>query len=232
MRSSRVLVIVAALTMVACGGGDDPTVGGEAPGDDDAAATTTAPPVDRDDDDLSALLEQGSEVRARVTYRITDADGSTEEITFSQDPPRFAFISDEGKFIVDGDDVVACGGGECTRFPAEMGTQMAAGMMGAITAPLLGMQEAARSGTPFGAGTDRREIAGRSAVCTTLEAGRFPGVTEEGSATFCADAELGVMLLWEVEHEGEVNRLEVIDLDDPRPDDFEPDSEPQTMPGG
>ncbi len=233
MRSKYLLLaLVATLVIGACGADEDPTIGG-----DPEATTTTAPdaaPPDGgdEDEDLSALLAQAAEVRVRITYRATSGGEAGEEFTLSQDPPRFALLTDDGKFIVDGDDVVACSDGECMRFPPGMGEQMATGMLGAFTGPVLGLQEAARTGAPWGAATERRQVAGRSALCLRVEPGRIPGVTEQGTATLCADADLGVMLLWELDHEGEVERLEAVEIGDPRDDDFEPDSEPQSMPGG
>ena len=104
------LALMAALFLVvgsACGGDDDDDSGGNSPtatdsadgGDDDGDETPTDGDDSSDDDIFSQLDELTGEldsVIGRISYDITDSDGSVSSMTFYAKPPNSRFDTADG----------------------------------------------------------------------------------------------------------------------------------------
>lgn len=204
--------LAVALVTAACGDGDGDDVTTEAAGD------------------FSALVEEASEARIRVTYTNDDGD----EITFSQDPPKQAILTAEARVITTADVTIVCTGEEtdapqCFEIEGtgEESGGLVSGLLGGFAAPFFAFTSLADERLAD-VETSEREIAGRTAICAEVQAtGVLPGVDLEGEATYCIDADTGALLLSEATTaDGETQRFEATDVGDPRPEDFEPPVEP------
>lgn len=227
--STRLLAIVAGIMLVAaaCNGGDDDTEA-QAEGEADIEAEAG--------DGFGALVQQAEQATVRVTYR-TDTG---EEITFSQDPPESAIIAEGAHMITSGESFIFCSSEAdegCFEFEGlAQGEAFAGNFIAGIAAPFFAFQQLG-AGQLGDVDTSEREIAGRAAQCATVDADAgVPGVTLEGSATYCVDVETGALLLAETTSgEGETTTFEAIEVGEPEPGDFEPASPPQNfgdLPGG
>ena len=242
----RLFVLFAALVLfvpAACGGDDD-----DATATDEAQEEEVTPEDEATDegeteeeeegssagDEFAAAIEQADEATIKVTYEVTGENQEPQEFTIAQDPPKFALQAETGLLIDDGERFISCEpseGGQCIELPREGTEGMAASILGAFAAPFLAFQQAADSELTGYEVTGDEEIAGRDAICATIDASELPGSTESGSATSCVDAETGILLLFEGEGGGDTGRIEAVEVSQPTDEDFEPTSEPMSIGG-
>ena len=242
----RLFVLFTALVLfvpAACGGDDDDTASTDETEED---VTTTADDggdeeeeesEDEDSgggDEFAQAIERAEEATIKVTYEVTGDNQDPQEFTIAQDPPKFALQAETGLLIDDGERFISCDaseGGQCIELPREGTEGMAESILGAFAAPFLAFQQAAGDGMSGYEVTGSEEIAGRDALCATIDASELPGSTESGSATSCIDEETGVLLLFEGEGAGDTGRIEAIEVSEPTDEDFEPTSEPMSIGG-
>ena len=245
----RLFVLFAALVLfvpAACGGDDDDTASDEETEEttstEEEASTDEGEEGDEeseeessgDGDDFSAALEQAGEATIKVTYEVTGENQDPQQFTIAQDPPKFALQAETGLLIDDGERFISCDaseGGQCIELPREGTEGMAESILGAFAAPFLAFQQAADSDALGYEVTGSEEIAGRDAICATIDASELPGSSETGSATSCVDEETGILLLFEGEGAGDTGRIEAIEVSEPTDEDFEPTSEPMSIGG-
>ena len=247
--SRRLFVLLAAIALLvaACGGGDDDV---SVDGDADGTTTQLAEPSDDEGDDSEGdegdegddesddvfgdALDNATDAKVKVTYRVTNEGQDDQEFTIAQDPPKFALQADTGLLIDDGESFYTCDateGGQCIELPREGSEGMTQNLLGAFAAPFLAFQNAAEGDISGYDVTGDEEIAGRDAVCATIDAGEIPGVTDSGSATSCVDKETGIMLRFEGEGTSDTGKIEAIEFGEPSDEDFEPTSEPMSIGG-
>jgi len=245
----RLFVLFAALALfvpvAACGGDDDDTSA-----DETEEESTTDDEVDDEEeaddeeeeesagggDDFADALERAADATIKVTYEITDGGEDADEFTIAQDPPRFALTSQDTLLIDDGERLITCEtseDGQCVELPREGSGGMAQSILSGFAAPFVAFQAAATAGIAAYEVTGEDEIAGRDAVCATIEASELPGSSQSGSLRSCIDKETGILLLFEGEDEsgGETTRIEAVDVGEPTDDDFEPTSDPISVGG-
>jgi hypothetical protein len=223
-----IAVLTLATALVACGSSksDD-----ESKATSDKTTTTeksSSPDSGSGADDFGSLAERGGKATARITYR--DADGT--EFTLSQDPPKQALISKEGKFISDGEHTVICtgSGNDAQCFEMAQGTDenQIGSFLGAFAAPFEMIKSLDQNAvTAKGVDTSSETIAGRKATCATFDSSKLAGSTGTGTEKVCVDKKTGVLL--KVESDGKT-QLEATDIGEPKSDDFEPTTTPQTVP--
>lgn len=237
------LVFSAVLTLGLAGCGD----GGTTTTADPTTADTTAPATDGQDeateddatyeqseadDAMAAESFTGPSEPVRVTYRMS-GEAEVDEVTMAWDPPRFAMLFAEGRMIVTEDESIFCDatGEGCFRMGA--GSQGGMGPMAGGLGAFAGFTQALQEGEelPGATATGEEQIAGRTATCTTYDAGQYdPSL--EGEAEFCYDADAGVLLRWSATStDGTTQTLETIEVGEPDPSDFEPTGPVQEMPG-
>ncbi len=240
-RPMPVLGAVLAVGLAACGDGDGSTTA------EPTTADTTAPTTDQDDpteDDAAAEPEEtadeavaaesftGPSEPVRVTYRMS-GEAEVDELTMAWDPPRFAMLFAEGRMIVTEEESIFCDAAGEGCFRMGSGSQGGMGPMAGGLGAFAGFTQALQEGEelPGATTTGEAEIAGRSATCTTYDAGQYdPSL--EGEAEFCYDADAGVLLRWSAtDTEGATQTLEAIEVGEPDPSDFEPTGPVQDMPG-
>jgi hypothetical protein len=242
MRKHLVYLAVAALgaaTLGACGGDDDTAAtASEAIEANDGQSTDSTERENADDvtdattgnREYDALLEKARTASYRVTYQSDDGD---DEFTISHDPPKSAFITDDGTmYIRSGDESITCSGqgGElqCFTMPdAGAGADAVVQAFFGVYAGLLATSEEA-DGVLFDVTTSSDEqVAGRAAKCAEVEAGALTG--GDGRFKVCIDAETGVLLLGETESDGTTNQIEAVKVGEPIASDFEPPVEPTDL---
>ncbi len=252
MRGRALAIAAAlALVVAACGdsGGDVTTTDGDGSdtvvvtqGDGDTTTTTTTTSGDETPatalgdlpggaGDVGELLERFRQTRLRATYLMNEGDDETT-LTLSQDPtaspPLSAIISEDDGFqiIFSGDSMTMCDAGEgtCFELPSQPGTDPAL-FAGAFLTPFLSsfLAFSTAESAGFDVDTEPVEVAGRSGVCFTVTPEQFVGADFD-EVRQCVDDETGAMLLFEIkEAGGEFERvLELVEIGDPRPDDFAP----------
>ena len=227
MRRWLALAMVFTLGVAACGGGDDDSNDAAS---DDSSATTADDSTDgtTGDSEIDALIERAKAATIRVTY---ETDGGTA-FTMSQDGDNRALIQEDGQKLLEVDGhVYTCSGGEsgqCMQMPdqAEGLTSMMMSMFGMYA--LVAIPDVGENPLFDVTKTEDREIAGRSATCTTLEAGMLAGT--DGSITACLDDETGVFLLGETESDSDNSRIEATEVGEPQDADFELTGDVTTIP--
>jgi hypothetical protein len=232
MRKFLVFLMIATLAaglLAACGGDDDDSTA--ASNGNDKSSTTKAGADNGDTTDSTtgnaeydALLKKARTATYRVTYQNENGD---QQFTISQDPPKSAFITDDGsRFVRDGDTSVSCDGSgsdaQCFKLPGGAGIdQMVTGFFGAYAALLATSDDSHGLGLDISRTSDE-EIAGRSAKCAQIEPGKLAGAAgADGRVKYCVDAETGVLLLAETEGNGETSKIEATEFGEPEAGDFE-----------
>ena len=148
---------------------------------------------------FSELLAKAKAAKYKITY--TSGDGG-EVFTLAQDPPRFAYTTEGSATYVTADGAaVSCSGSgssaTCKELPGTGDTYRASlsNVLGVAGAFFL---SAAGSSIPglLDIKTSDDEIAGRAAVCATIDGSTLGALGEaiEGSYSVCVDKEIGVML--------------------------------------
>jgi hypothetical protein len=233
MRKVLVFLTIAALAagMLAACGGDDDDSSGAASNNNDKSSTTKADDDNSDTTDSTtgnaeydALLKKAKTASYRVTYQNEDGD---QQFTISQDPPKSAFVTDDGsRFVRDGDSAVSCDGSgsdaKCFKLPGGAAgiDQMMTGFFGAYAA-LLASDDTHGLGFDVSQTSDET-IAGRNAKCAQIEPGKLAGAAgADGHVKYCVDSETGVLLLAETEGNGETSKIEATEFGDPEASDFE-----------
>lgn len=196
-------------------------------------AVTTAP--GGEPADVQALLERFRETPIRTTYLMGEDE---QEMTFSQDPAQglHAVMFEGGKIISSTDSYIVCSGegagSQCFEMPATEGFDMASAMLGPFASLALSLQG---SGDVLGMDVESESvtIAGRDGVCFTFRPEASTGSTTE-FARQCIDSELGFALLLEVKEVGSdlAPVLQLLDVGDPQPEDFEPTGPVIPLPEG
>lgn len=217
-RAMAVLSVIAALA--ACGSG-------ESSGGTSTSTTGRSSSSGSGSTDFGALAERGAKATVRITYR--NADGTT--FTLAQDPPKQALISEDGRWITDGDRTVICTGqgssAECLEMP-KSGSDQIGSLLGVFAAPFELIKDLDRNAlTTKGVKTSSDTIAGRKAACAEVDASKIAGSGSSGTEEVCVDKETGVLL--RATSDGKV-QLEATDIGKPKSDDFDPPSTPQTVP--
>lgn len=223
--------------------GDDTTTTTVAAGADDTTTTTTGDDGDGTTTtsgdggeglpggDVGELLERFQQARVRATY-LMDEGADQTTLTISQDPtadpPVSAYLSEQDDFhiIFGGDTMTICDAGQqqCFAIPTEGGDPSL--FAGAFLSPFLAsfLAFSTTGSTPgFDVDSEPVEVAGRSGVCFTVTPSAAVGADFD-EVRQCVDDETGAMLLFEIkEAGGEFERvLELVELGDPQPSDFEP----------
>lgn len=232
---------VLALGLAGCGDGgttttaDPTTADPTAPatdGQDEATEDDAAPEQTEADDAMAAESFTGPSEPVRVTYRMS-GEAEVDEVTMAWDPPRFAMLFAEGRMIVTEDESVFCDAAGEGCFRMGSGSQGGMGPMAGGLGAFAGFTQALQEGEelPGATATGEAQIAGRTATCTTYDAGQYdPSL--EGEAEFCYDAGAGVLLRWSATStDGTTQTLEALEVGEPDPSDFEPTGPVQDMPG-
>jgi hypothetical protein len=229
----RPAALVVAVVVVAAGcGGDDsssasndngasgPTTNGNRAASSSGGTTGNA--------EYDALLKKAQRASYRITYKSNGSDG---EFTISHDPPKSAFLTNDGtQFINDGSRSVMCSDvgtrdAKCyeTTIGAGAADSIVQGFFGAYAA-LLATNGPTAHGYVFDVSKSGQTMAGRDAKCATINGGR--AVDRTGQFEVCVDAETGVLLLGQSTTNGKTERIEATSYGDPKPSDFEPASPP------
>ena len=154
--------------------------------------------------DFASILAETNAAKYKVTYK----SGSATPFTIAQDPPRFSYTSgDASTYVTAAGSVVTCslGGGPptsgapaCTAM-AGAGDSVKQGLIsafGAVGALLVSDAGAGIPGLTKISRTSAKSIAGRDAICATIDAGILgdlgAGIT--GSYSVCLDRATGAML--------------------------------------
>jgi hypothetical protein len=240
MRRYVALIVVAVLgagTLAACGGDDDDSASASKTtisSNSSGATTTTTSDGGTDattgNADFDALIAKAKTSSFRVTYNNTDGNST---FTFSQDPPKTAFLTGDGEqLIADGDSTIACdttsGAPQCLKLPASEASTidtLVQGFFGVASALVLGSSKGANGITFDSAKNSDETVAGRDAQCAEVTAAAVTG-GGENRYKICVDKELGVMLLTETEGNGTTSRIEATEVGDPKSSDFDPPAEP------
>ncbi len=231
VRVATSLFVAGILTLTACTTGDDGQ-SGEPPAPEPPPAATR--------DEFAALLETSQDSAVRVTYRFEDGTAEpteTEEIIFSQSPPRVAVRTKNGVVIDNGDGSLAsCTEGDepvCVRLPGvgDAGQGLLSGFLGVFASLVFDDSPSDLAGyTP----EDGRVIADRPAVCAAYATTPVTVSPTAGEVrlTECVDADVGVALLLVAENEeGTIVRLEALEVDTPEATDFEAPAPENATPG-
>lgn len=233
---AAIIALAFALVLAACGDDDGTTDTSPAPtaaastestatGATAAASTTAASPTGGGTDfgDLQARYES---TPLRLTY-VSGEDTDQVEIVLAQDPTAtppvesITLVGEDTKIIITGDTTVLCDSGACFEIPGATGEGLVAGLLGPFGALL-----ALGPDGPLGAsvGEEPITVAGRRGVCYT-----YTPPSEVGADTDlfrqCVDGDLGFTLLLQSSQTGSdelTTIMEVTDVSDPSPEDFEP----------
>jgi hypothetical protein len=229
MRKLVAVVALGAVVLVACGG--------------KSSSKGSAGGGSKGGGDFASIVARAS----AATYKITYNAGKDTEFTIAQKPPRFSYRSgDSATYVTADGSAVACsvvGVGAttttvtptCTAMPGgdavKQGLTSAFGAVGALFVSDAG------KGIPGLASISRtstRSIAGREAICATLDSsnlGIFSGAIK-GSYSACVDKATGVMLQSKLDDgNGHVSGVKATAFGTPTEADLTPPAPPITIPG-
>jgi hypothetical protein len=230
MRKQVAVAIVGVLALAACGGssskGSNPTTNG---GSNNSKSNSN---------DFSALIAKTN----KATYKVTYQSGSETPFTIAQDPPRFSYTTDSsGTYVTADGSAVSCSGtgptATCTSLPGG-GAAIQQGLttsFGAIGALLVSQAGKGIPGLASITKTTSKTIAGRDAVCATIDAsslGVLGAAIGKGSYSVCADKATGVMLESRSDDgNGHVTDVRATAFGTPSAADLTPPATPVTIPG-
>ncbi len=231
MRKLLAVAVVGTLALAACGGGKSTSNFSAGKG------ATTSPGAKGGGSDFSSLVAKTSAAKYKVTYQ----SGTDTPFTIAQDPPRFSYISGDSSTYVTADgSAVSCSGtgptATCTSIPGS-GASIRQGLtssFGAIGALLVSESGKGIPGLTSVSKTSSQTIAGRDAVCATIDASSLGvlGAAIKGSYTVCVDKATGVMLESRSDDgKGNVSDVKATDFGTPSDADFTPPATPITIPG-
>ena len=228
---------IAVLAVAACGGGDDNTSsntpaasssnGSGATGSSATnTAEATAGSTDSNDvlDQLAALGNDIDQVTGKVSYNVTDADGSTSTFTLYAKPPKSRIDSTDSSdnsttsFIETEDASYTCEStsNSCLKTPATSGSSAGLGLFGAFFSPeyVDALVSAARA-QGIDVQKSSENIAGTDADC-------YSGTETDGTfGKFCFGN--GLMLYTETTDSSGTTKLEATSFSsDVSDSDFEP----------
>jgi hypothetical protein len=230
MRKLLAVAVVGALVLAACGGGKSSSNFSAGNG------ATTSPGAKSGGNDFSSLVAKTNAAKYKVTYQ----SGSDTPFTIAQDPPRFSYTSGDSSTYVTADgSAVSCSGTgpspTCTSVPG--GDSIKQGLtssFGAIGALLVSQAGKRIPGLTSVTKTSNQTIAGRDAVCATIDASSLGvlGAALKGSYSVCVDKATGVMLESRSDDgKGNVSDVKATDFGTPSEADFTPPATPITIPG-
>jgi outer membrane lipoprotein-sorting protein len=240
------LALTATLFLVvasACGGDDDDDDGGDneatatesTDGGDDGGEETPAEETPADDGDdsgdedvfsqLDELTNELDAVTGKISYDITDSDGSVSSMTFYAKPPNSRFDSSDGTtttiIIYTPDTTYICDSDteSCLATPGS-GDTGALGLVGAFLSPdIISAYVAVAEAAGVDASKSDETINGIDATCFSWDDDSADGVS---TGKFCFN-DAGVMVYQETEDDSGTSILEATDYSsDVSDSDFEP----------
>lgn len=225
-------IIVLVLVIVAAGGvagylvisGDD---------DDDNKKKESAEESSgssQDSNELANILELAQTSSYKVTYESTSGT-TTTELVYAQDPPKSMLQTDGTTYIQsDEETTILCSETDGTTTCTE--SAATGSILDSFGTGLFGTFFSAFAALPSVDDVDADEIAGRNALCSTLDAstlGPLAGeVSGEEQLKVCVDKKTGVLLLGETKNaDGDIQTsVRATKFGEPSDDDFEPPVEP------
>ncbi len=241
------LALTAALFLVvasACGGDDDDDDGGDNQptasdstdgGDDNGDDGGDETPADGGDDDggdedifsqLDELTNELDSVTGKVSYDITDSDGSVSSMAFYAKPPNSRFDSSDGTtttiIIYTPDTTYICDSDteSCLATPGSGEETGALGIFAAFVSPeVLSAYVAVAEAAGADVNKSDESINGIDATCFSWD---DDTADEVGKGKFCFN-DAGVMVYQETEDDSGTSKLEATDYSsDVSDSDFEP----------
>lgn len=180
-------------------------------------------------------FEARQKKRAEASYRVVYKGEDGKLVTYSQAPPKAAFITEDSKTVTDGAKTYECTSlgtpdVSCTDLgSSDLGTfftQFGGGFLGAGFAELL-------SATPLDSEKSTRTIAGREADCVKVkqQIAGFDIGSGKGSLTTCYDRETAAVLFASsTDDDGkETVTVEATEFGAPKDSDFELPVEAKTL---
>lgn len=233
MRRPVAVLALGAVALFGCGNGSDKTSA-------DGGSGTTDKGSNGDgggDSGFAELLANAKAAKFKITY--TKGDNGGEVFTLAQDPPRFAYTTEGSATYItaDGAAINCSGSGSsvtCTELPDTGDTYRAtlSNVLGAAGAFFLTVAGSSIPGL-LDIKTSEDEIAGRAAVCATIDGSTLGALGEaiKGSYSACVDKKIGVMLrVRSDDGSGSSNDLTATAFEEPSDDDFTPPATPGSVP--
>jgi hypothetical protein len=229
MRKLVAVAVLSALVLAGCGKSSS---NGGAPGD------ATKPGAKGGNRDFAALIARTNAAKYKVTYQ----SGSDTPFTIAQDPPRFSYTSgDSSTFVTADGSAVSCSGtgptATCTSMPGG-GASIKQGLtasFGAVGALFVSQAGRGIPGLTNISKTTTKTIAGRDAVCATIDAsslGVLGAAIGTGSFSVCIDTDTGVMLESKTDDgKGDTTDVKATEFGAPSDADLTPPATPITIPG-
>ena len=239
MRKLMMAAALGALVLAACGGGkSSPGASSNNTTGKIASSNTT---VSGGGSDFASLMAKTSAAKYKITYQ---SSGGTS-FTIAQDPPKFRFSSGGSSSYVTADgSAVSCNGtgasATCTSLPGGGAIKQGlTGAFGALGALLVNQAGKGIPGLTNISKTSNEKIAGRDAVCATIDANSLGALGAvlaaaigKGSYSVCVDKATGAMLSTKTDDgNGNASSVTATEFGTPSNSDFTPPATPITIPG-